>query len=103
MPEDVTKAIKVYREQRIKLRQIKKEMKATKASREYWHIAGQKKLRDAKIVQLKQKKSKLEARINEMQPSGWQEFLQVPYFIIIVSAVFHALAQISLLTPKAPL
>ena len=77
MPEDVTKAIKVYREQRIKLRQIKKEMKATRASKEYWHMVGQTKLRDAKIAQLKVKRSKLAARINEMQPTGWQEFLQV--------------------------
>ena len=77
MPEEVVTAVQAHREQRRKVVRIKKEMKATKASREYWHIAGQKKLRDAKIVQLKQKKSKLEARINEMQPTGWQEFLQV--------------------------
>ena len=77
MPEEAVNAVQAHREQRRKVIRIKKEMKATKASREYWHIAGQKKLRDAKIVQLKQKKSKLEARINEMQPTGWQEFLQV--------------------------
>ena len=77
MPEGVINAMKAYREQRRKLRQIKKQLKATKAHREYWHMVRRTKLRDAKIVKLKQTKSKLEARINEMQPTGWQEFLQV--------------------------
>lgn len=77
MPEDVINAVKIYREQRRKVRRIKKEMKATKACRENWHIVRQTKLRDAKVARLTQAKIKLEARIKEMQPMGWQEFLQV--------------------------
>ena len=88
MPEEVVNAVQAHREQRRKVIRIKKEIKATRASKEYWHMVGQAKLRDAKIAQLKVKRSKLAARINEMQPTGWQEFLQVPYFIIIVYTIY---------------
>lgn len=76
-PEEIAEAVNAYSKQRRKVVKIKKEMKSTKASNEYWQVVAMTRLRDANIAKLDKKRSKLVARVNRMQPTGWHEFLQV--------------------------
>lgn len=85
--EEVTDAVQAHREQRRKVLRIKKDMRATKASKEYWQVVGMTRLRDAKVARLDKKRSQLAARINQMQPTGWQEFLQVVKVLEEVGAI----------------
>ncbi|MCO5576162.1 hypothetical protein L7F22_029970 [Adiantum nelumboides] len=76
-PEEIFQLAAAYAKQRRKHIKIKKDIKATNASKEYWQVVAMTKLRDANLEKLEKKRSKLVARVHRMQPTGWQEFLQV--------------------------
>ncbi|KAI5078697.1 hypothetical protein GOP47_0006368 [Adiantum capillus-veneris] len=76
-PEEISLLANAYAKQRRKNTKLKKEIKGTKASKEYWQVVAMTKLRDANIEKLEKKRSKLVAQVNRMQPTGWQKFLQV--------------------------
>ncbi|KAH7365328.1 hypothetical protein KP509_18G021200 [Ceratopteris richardii] len=86
-PEEMIKIADSFSKQRKRVIKVKKEMKGTKASKEYWQIVAMTKLRDANIEKLEKKRSKLVARLDQMQPTGWQEFLQVVNVLVRANAI----------------
>ncbi|GAB2297281.1 DExH-box ATP-dependent RNA helicase DExH15 chloroplastic [Dionaea muscipula] len=77
MSEAYHDAIECYKEQRNKVSRLMKKITRTEGCREYKKIVDMAKLTEQKIRRLKNRANRLVNRIEQIEPSGWKEFLQV--------------------------
>lgn len=70
-------AVESYKEQRNKVSRLKKKIARTEGFREYKKIVDMAKFTEEKIKRLKARSLRLINRIEQIEPSGWKEFLQV--------------------------
>ncbi|KAL9275317.1 DExH-box ATP-dependent RNA helicase DExH15 chloroplastic-like protein, partial [Drosera capensis] len=66
-----------YEDQRIKVSCLKKTIKRSKGSKEYKKIVLAARETEARIKLLKTRAKRLSIRIQQIEPSGWKEFLQI--------------------------
>ncbi|KAL5100417.1 hypothetical protein RYX36_004744 [Vicia faba] len=66
-----------YRGQRNKVARLKKKMSRTEGYKEYNKILDAAKFVEEKIKQMKTRSKRLTNRIEQIEPSGWKEFMQV--------------------------
>lgn len=70
-------AVQCYKDQRTKVARLKKKIARTEGFREYKKIIDMAKFTEEKIRRLKARSRRLSTRIEQIEPSGWKEFLQV--------------------------
>lgn len=70
-------AVESYKNQRNKVSHLKKKIARTEGFREYKKIVDVAKFTEEKIRRLKARSTRLLTRIEQIEPSGWKEFLQV--------------------------
>ncbi|XP_027359744.1 DExH-box ATP-dependent RNA helicase DExH15 chloroplastic isoform X1 [Abrus precatorius] len=70
-------AIERYKEQRNKVARLKKRIARTEGYKEYNKIIDAVKFTEEKIKRLKNRSERLINRIEQIEPSGWKEFMQV--------------------------
>ncbi|KMT07198.1 hypothetical protein BVRB_6g155210 [Beta vulgaris subsp. vulgaris] len=70
-------AVECYRKQRNKVSHLKKKITRTEGFREYKKIVDMSKITVGKIKRLKSREKRLIDRIEQIEPSGWKEFLQI--------------------------
>ncbi|XP_024194231.1 DExH-box ATP-dependent RNA helicase DExH15 chloroplastic isoform X2 [Rosa chinensis] len=70
-------AIGCYKEQRSKVSRLKKKISRTQGFREYKKIIDMANYTEEKIKRLKGRSRRLTNRIEQIEPSGWKEFLQI--------------------------
>ncbi|XP_061360795.1 DExH-box ATP-dependent RNA helicase DExH15 chloroplastic [Gastrolobium bilobum] len=70
-------AIEHYKDQRNKVSRLKKKIARTEGYREYNKIIDAVKFTEEKIKRLKTRSKRLINRIEQIEPSGWKEFMQV--------------------------
>lgn len=70
-------AIEQYKEQRNKVSRLKKKIARTNGFKEYKKILDIAKFTEDKIKRLKTRAKRLINRIQQIEPSGWKEFMQV--------------------------
>lgn len=70
-------AVERYKDQRNKVSRLKKKIARTEGFREYKKIVDIASFTEEKIRRLKTKANRLINRIEQIEPSGWKEFLQV--------------------------
>lgn len=63
--------------QRKEVAKLRKKLKLTQGHEESKIVVGLQKQRLEKLQWLRSKAARISTRINQMQPSGWKEFLQV--------------------------
>ncbi|KAI5352505.1 hypothetical protein L3X38_005396 [Prunus dulcis] len=70
-------AVEPYKDQRNKVSRLKKKISRTQGFREYKKIVDMAKFTEEKIKRLKGRSRRLTNRIEQIEPSGWKEFLQI--------------------------
>ncbi|KAL3501264.1 hypothetical protein ACH5RR_035713 [Cinchona calisaya] len=70
-------AVESYKDQRNKVSRLKKRIARTEGFKEYRKIIDVAKFTEEKIRRLKSRSKRLINRIEQIEPSGWKEFLQV--------------------------
>lgn len=70
-------AVESYKNQRNKVAHLKKRIARTEGFKEYKKILDMTKFTEEKIRRLMSRSSRLTSRIEQIEPSGWKEFLQV--------------------------
>lgn len=70
-------AVERYKEQRTRVARLKKRIARTEGFREYKKILDAAKLVEDKIKRLRTRSRRLTNRIEQIEPSGWKEFLQI--------------------------
>lgn len=70
-------AVEHYKSQRTKVARLKKRIARTEGFREYKKILDWKSFTEDKIKRLKVRSNRLINRIEEIEPSGWKEFLKI--------------------------
>ncbi|XP_059655972.1 DExH-box ATP-dependent RNA helicase DExH15 chloroplastic [Cornus florida] len=70
-------AVECYKDQRNKVSRLKKKIARTEGFREYKKIIDMAKFSEDKIRRLKARSNRLISRIEQIEPSGWKEFLQI--------------------------
>lgn len=70
-------AIEQYKDQRNKVSRLKKRISRTEGYKEYNKIIDGVKFIEEKIKRLKTRSKRLTNRIEQIEPSGWKEFMQV--------------------------
>lgn len=75
--QEYSDAIERYKEQRTKVARLKKKIARTEGFKEYKKIIDMRKLTEEKIRRLKTRSSRLISRLEQIEPSGWKEFLQI--------------------------
>ncbi|KAJ7945154.1 DExH-box ATP-dependent RNA helicase [Quillaja saponaria] len=70
-------AVELYKQQRTKVARLKKKISRTEGFKEYKKILDTAMFTEEKIKRLKARSKRLNNRINQIEPSGWKEFLQV--------------------------
>lgn len=70
-------AVESYKDQRNKVSRLKKKISRTEGFREYKKIIDMAKFTVEKIKRLKARSRRLINRIEQIEPSGWKEFLQI--------------------------
>lgn len=70
-------AVECYKDQRNKVARLKKKIARTEGFKEYKKIIDMTKFTEEKIRRLKLRSNRLTNRIEQIEPSGWKEFLQV--------------------------
>lgn len=70
-------AVMNYKEQRSKVSQLKKKLISTKGFKEYKKIMDMTNFTKEKITRLETRSSRLIRRIQQIEPSGWKEFVQI--------------------------
>ncbi|XP_051146042.1 DExH-box ATP-dependent RNA helicase DExH15 chloroplastic [Andrographis paniculata] len=80
-------AVECYREQRNKVSRLKKKIARTEGFREYKKILDVAKFTAEKIRRLKTRSQRLITRLEQIEPSGWKEFLQISNVIHEVRAL----------------
>ncbi|EPS65229.1 increased size exclusion limit 2, partial [Genlisea aurea] len=80
-------AIESYRDQRSKVSRLKKRIARSEGFREYKKILDDAKFVEEKIRRLKSRARRLTTRIEQIEPSGWKEFLQISNVIHEIRAL----------------
>lgn len=70
-------AVEHYKEQRNKVSRLKKKIVRTEGYKEYNKIIDAVKFTEEKIKRLKTRSKRLTNRIEQIEPSGWKEFMQI--------------------------
>ncbi|KAK9277300.1 hypothetical protein L1049_006840 [Liquidambar formosana] len=70
-------AVEGYKGQRSKVSRLKKRIARTEGFKEYKKIIDMTKFTEEKIKRLKTRSNRLISRIEQIEPSGWKEFLQI--------------------------
>ncbi|CAN4124318.1 unnamed protein product [Withania somnifera] len=70
-------AVECYKNQRNKVSRLNKRLTRTKGCKEYKKIMDSAKFTEEKIRRLKVRSKRLVGRIEQIEPTGWKEFLQV--------------------------
>ncbi|KAL2904206.1 DExH-box ATP-dependent RNA helicase DExH15 chloroplastic [Bienertia sinuspersici] len=70
-------AVECYRKQRNKVSHLKRKITRTEGFKDYKKIFDTAKLTVGKIRRLKNREKRLIDRIEQIEPSGWKEFLQI--------------------------
>ncbi|KAK1316011.1 hypothetical protein QJS10_CPA05g01862 [Acorus calamus] len=70
-------AVSCYKEQRSKVSRLKKKITGTKGFKEFKRIIDLANFKKEKIERLKIREKRLTIRIEQIEPSGWKEFLQI--------------------------
>ncbi|KAI3502430.1 hypothetical protein L1887_30499 [Cichorium endivia] len=84
-------AVESYKNQRNKVSHLKKKIARTEGFKEYKKIVDVAKFTEEKIRRLKARSTRLLTRIQQIEPSGWKEFLQV-------SSVIHEIRALDINT-----
>lgn len=79
--------VEAYKNQRNKVSQLKKRIARTEGFKEYKKIVDMAKFTEEKIRRLKARSDRLITRIEQIEPSGWKEFLQVSRVIHEIRAL----------------
>lgn len=77
MSPTYAETVECYRKQRNKVSHLKKKITRAEGFREYKKIVDMAKLTEGKIRRLKSREKRLIGRIEQIEPSGWKEFLQI--------------------------
>ncbi|MBA0809181.1 hypothetical protein Gohar_024853 [Gossypium harknessii] len=77
MSQAYIESVERYREQRNKVARLKKKIARTEGFREYKKILDTAKFTEEKIKRLKARSNHLINRMEQIEPSGWKEFLQI--------------------------
>lgn len=77
MSQEYHDAVENYKQQRTKVARLKKMIARTEAFKEYKKILDTVKFTDEKIKRLKARSKRLLKRIEQIEPSGWKEFLRI--------------------------
>ncbi|GAB4839894.1 DExH-box ATP-dependent RNA helicase DExH15 chloroplastic [Ancistrocladus abbreviatus] len=77
MSEAYLDAVERYKEQRNKVSRLKKKIARTEGFKEYKKIVDMAKFTEEKIGRLKTRANRLINRLEQIEPSGWKEFLQI--------------------------
>ncbi|CAK7332739.1 unnamed protein product [Dovyalis caffra] len=70
-------AVESYKDQRNKVARLKKKIARTEGFKEYKRILDWKNFTGDKIKRLQMRSNRLSERIQEIEPSGWKEFLKI--------------------------
>ena len=70
-------AVEGYKQQRTKVARLKKKISRTEGFKEYKKVIDMTVLTEEKIKRLKARSRRLTNRIEQIEPSGWKEFLQI--------------------------
>ncbi|XP_030553637.1 DExH-box ATP-dependent RNA helicase DExH15 chloroplastic [Rhodamnia argentea] len=81
MSQEFHDAVECYKAQRTKVARLKKKIARTEGFKEYKKIIDMTKFTEEKIRRLKTRSKRLINRIEQIEPSGWKEFLQVSQVI----------------------
>ncbi|PIA62311.1 hypothetical protein AQUCO_00200361v1 [Aquilegia coerulea] len=74
-------AVECYKEQRNKVSRLRKKITRTEGFKEYKMIIDMTNFTKEKIERLKARSTRLVNRIEQIEPSGWKEFLQISQVI----------------------
>ncbi|XP_039055114.1 DExH-box ATP-dependent RNA helicase DExH15 chloroplastic-like isoform X2 [Hibiscus syriacus] len=77
MSQEYIESVEHYKEQRRIVSRLKKKMGRTEGFREYKKILDTAKFTEEKIKRLKARSNHLINRMENIEPSGWKEFLQI--------------------------
>jgi superfamily II RNA helicase len=91
MSEPYHDAVERYKEQRNKVARLKKKIARTEGFKEYKKIIDMAKFTEEKIKRLKVRSKRLTNRVEQIEPSGWKEFLKI-------SNVIHELRALDINT-----
>lgn len=70
-------SVRCYKEQRRKVSRLKKKITNTKGFKEFKKVIDLTNFTKEKIERLEARSNRLVKRIEQIEPSGWKEFLQV--------------------------
>lgn len=70
-------AVQNYKDQRNKVSRLKKKIARTEGFKEYKKIIDMANFTEEKIRRLKVRSQRLISRLEQIEPSGWKEFMQV--------------------------
>ncbi|XVF84866.1 hypothetical protein PTKIN_Ptkin17bG0073600 [Pterospermum kingtungense] len=77
MSQEYIESVERYKEQRNKVARLKKKIARTEGFREYKKILDMAKFTEDKIKRLKARSNHLINRMEQIEPSGWKEFMQI--------------------------
>ncbi|KAL5759684.1 hypothetical protein ACOSQ2_018522 [Xanthoceras sorbifolium] len=77
MSQEYNDALEKYKEQRNKVARLKKKIARTEGFKQYKKILERVKFTKEKIKRLKARSNRLINRIEQIEPSGWKEFLRI--------------------------
>ncbi|XP_020244941.1 DExH-box ATP-dependent RNA helicase DExH15 chloroplastic isoform X2 [Asparagus officinalis] len=75
--EEYEDAVQCYKGQRRKVSRLKKKVATTKGFKEFKKVLDMTNFNKEKIERLKARSNRLVRRIEQIEPSGWKEFLQI--------------------------
>ncbi|KAJ0094119.1 hypothetical protein Patl1_16266 [Pistacia atlantica] len=87
MSQEYHGAVENYKQQRTKVARLKKKIARTEAFKEYKKILDTVKFTEEKIKRLKARSNRLINRIEQIEPSGWKEFLRISNVIHEIRAL----------------
>ncbi|KAI3824944.1 hypothetical protein L1987_06417 [Smallanthus sonchifolius] len=80
-------AVEAYKNQRNKVSHLKKKIAKTEGFKEYKKIVDVARFTEEKIQRLKARSNRLMTRLEQIEPSGWKDFLQVSNVIHEIRAL----------------
>lgn len=87
MSSSYMESLERYKEQRNRVARLKKRIARTEGFREYKKVLDMANIIEDKIRQLKARSKRLSNRIEQIEPSGWKEFLQISNVIHEIRAL----------------
>ncbi|KAI4383551.1 hypothetical protein MLD38_009377 [Melastoma candidum] len=85
--QDFYNAVESYKQQRTKVARLKKKIARSEGFKEYKTIVDMTKFTEEKIRRLKARSKRLANRVQQIEPSGWKEFMQISQVIHEVRAL----------------